>query len=70
MPLEIAVNRGQQQPENMGSFNDLEDALAEFNALINRRNWHQDVTTIALMDTEKKQCLAQYALQDFNHSEI
>ena len=37
----------------MGSFNDLEDALAEFNALINRRNWHQDVTTIALMDTEK-----------------
>ena len=69
MPLKIAVKQGQQQSANMGSFDDLEDALTEFNALINRRDWHQDVTTIALMDTDKNQCLAQYALQDFNHSE-
>ena len=69
MPLEIAVKRGQQHSETMGSFDELEDALTEFNALINRRNWHQDVTTIALLDTDKNQCLAQYALQEFNHSE-
>lgn len=69
MPLEITVKRKQQQPEDMGSFNDLEDALTEFNALMNRRNWHKDVTAIALMDTGKNKCLAQYAMQDFNHSE-
>ena len=69
MPLEIVVKQGQQRSENMGSFDDLEDALTEFNALINRRNWHPDVSTIALMDTGKNHCLAQYALQDFNHSE-
>ena len=69
MPLEIAVKHGQQHSETMGSFDELEDALTEFNALINRRNWHQDVTTITLLDTDKKQCLAQYALQEFNHSE-
>ena len=69
MPLEIAVRQGQQIKERMGSFDELEDALTEFNALINRRNWHQDVTTISLMDTDKNKCLAQYALQEFNHSE-
>ena len=41
MPLEITVKRKQQQPEDMGSFNDLEDALTEFNALMNRRNMAQ-----------------------------
>ena len=55
--------------ESMGSFDDLEDALTEFNELINRRNWHQSVTNISLTDTDKNKCLAQYALQDFNHSE-
>ena len=55
--------------ESMGSFDDLEDALTEFNELINRRNWHQSVTTISLTDTDKDKCLAQYALQEFNHSE-
>ena len=70
MPLEIAVRQGEQTTERIGSFGDLEDALAEFNALINRRNWHQSVTTIALTDTDKNQRLAQYALQEFNHSEI
>ena len=69
MPLEIAVKQGQQTMESMGSFEDLEDALTEFNELINRRNWHQSVTTISLTDTDKNKCLAQYALQEFNHSE-
>lgn len=69
MPLDIAVNRRQQASEQVGRFNDLEEALTEFNALINRRDWDQDVTTIALMDTDKNQCLAQYALQDFNYYE-
>tara|TARA_B100000405_G_C16639243_1_gene394229 strand:- start:123 stop:335 length:213 start_codon:yes stop_codon:yes gene_type:complete len=69
MPLEIAVRRGQQTTERMGSFDDLEDALTEFNALINRRNWHQSVTIISLTDTDNNKCLAQYALQEFNHSE-
>ena len=69
MPLEIAVRQGPQSTESIGVFDDLEDALTEFNELINRRNWHQSVTTIALTDTEKNKCLAQYALQDFNHSE-
>ncbi len=69
MPLEIAVKQGQQTMESMGSFDDLEDALTEFNELINRRNWHQSVTTISLTDTDKNKCLAQYALQEFNHSE-
>ncbi|QNI97412.1 hypothetical protein SynRS9902_01522 [Synechococcus sp. RS9902] len=55
--------------ESMGSFDDLEDALTEFNELINRRNWHQSVTTISLTDTDQNKCLAQYALQEFNHSE-
>ena len=55
--------------ESMGSFDDLEDALTEFNELINRRNWHQSVTTISLTDTDKNKCLAKYALQEFNHSE-
>ena len=55
--------------ESMGSFDDLEVALNEFNELINRRNWHQSVTTISLTDTDKSKCLAQYALQEFNHSE-
>ena len=55
--------------ESMGSFDDLEDALTEFNELINRRNWHQSVTTISLTDTDKNKRLAQYALQEFNHSE-
>ena len=69
MPLEITVKEGHQITETMGSFDDLEDALTEFNEMINRRNWHQSVTTIALSDTEKNKCLAQYALQEFNHSE-
>ena len=69
MPLNIVVNREQQASENVGHFDDLEEALTEFNALINRRDWDQHVTTIALMETAKNQCLAQYALQDFNHSE-
>ena len=69
MPLEITVKEGQQTTETMGSFEDLEDALTEFNELINRRNWHPGVTAIALSDTDKNKCLAQYALQDFNHSE-
>ena len=69
MPLEITVKGGPQHSESMSGFEDLEDALTEFNALINRRNWHQNVTTIALFDTDKDKCLAQYALQDFNHSE-
>jgi len=71
MPLEIAVKQGQQtmEMESMGGFDDLEDALTEFNELINRRNWHQSVTTISLTDTDKDKCLAQYALQEFNHSE-
>ena len=69
MPLEIAVKQGPQSLESMGVFDDLEDALTEFNELINRRNWDQSVTTISLTDTEKNKCLAQYALQEFNHSE-
>ena len=69
MPLEIAVNQGQQKLETMGIFDDLEDALTDFNELINRRNWPPNVTTISLTDTDKNQCLAQYALQEFNHSE-
>ena len=69
MPLEITVKEGKQTTETMGSFDDLEDALTEFNELINRRNWHPSVTTIALSDTDKNKCLAQYALQEFNHSE-
>ena len=44
--------------ESMGGFDDLEDALTEFNELINRRNWHQSVTTISLTDTDKDKCLA------------
>ena len=64
MPLEIAVKQGQQTMESMGSFDDLEDALTEFNELINRRNWHQSVTNITLTDTDKNKCLAQYALQE------
>ena len=69
MPLEIAVKQGQQTIESMCSFDDFEDALNEFNELINRRNWHQSFTTIVLTDTDKNKCLAQYALQEFNHSE-
>ena len=68
MSLEIAVKQGQQTTDTIGGFDDLEDALTEFNELINRRNWHQSVTTIALNDTDKNKCLAQYALQEFNHS--
>ena len=69
MPLEIAVRKGQERPESVGVFDELEDALTEFNELINRRNWHQRVTTISLTDTDQNKCLAQYALQEFNHSE-
>ena len=69
MPLEISVKQGQHTTENMGYFDDLEDALTEFNELINRRNWHPSVTNIALTDTDKDQCLAQYALQDFNYAD-
>ena len=69
MPLEITVKHGKQTIESMGSFDDLEDALTEFNELINRRNWHPSVTTIALSDTDKSKGLAQFALQEFNHSE-
>ena len=69
MPLEIAVNQGQQKMESKGSFDDLEDALNHFNELINLRNWQPSVTTISLTDTDKNQCLAQYALQEFNYSE-
>ena len=53
MPLEIAVKQGQQSMESIGSFDDLEDALTEFNELIKRRNWHENVTTISLTDTDK-----------------
>ena len=69
MTLEIAVRKGEECHESVGVFDDLEDALTEFNELINRRNWHQSVTTISLTDTDKNKCLAQYALQEFNHSE-
>mgnify|MGYP001189674752 CR=1 FL=1 len=69
MPLEIEVRQGQQSIESIGVFDDLEDALTEFNELINRRNWDQSVTTISLTDTDKNKRLAQYALQDFNHAE-
>ena len=66
---EIAVKQGQQTIESIGGFDELEDALTKFNELINRRNWHQSVTTISLTDTDKNKRLAQYALQDFNHTE-
>ena len=69
MPLEIAITQGLNNPESMEIFDDLEDALGEFNELINRRNWQKSVTTISLTDTDKKKCLAQYALQEFNHCE-
>ena len=69
MPLEIEVRQGQQSIESIGVFDDLEDALTEFNELINRRNWDQSVTTISLTDTDKNKRLAQYALQEFNHSQ-
>ncbi|AII49319.1 hypothetical protein KR52_09200 [Synechococcus sp. KORDI-52] len=69
MPLEIAVMQGKQTKEIAGCFDDLEEALSEFNELINRRNWNQSVTAISLTDTDKNKCLAQYALQDFNHSQ-
>ena len=69
MPLEIAVMQGKQVKESAGCFDDLEEALSEFNELINRRNWNQSVTTISLTDTGKNKCLAQYALQDFNYSQ-
>ena len=69
MPLEISVKQGQNTTESMGCFDDLEEALTEFNELINRRNWHPSVTNIALTDTDKDQCLAQYALQDFNYAD-
>ena len=69
MPLEIAVKQGQQSMESMGSFDDLEEALSEFNELINRRNWHQSVTTISLTYTDKNKCLSQYELQEINYSE-
>ena len=55
--------------ESLRGFDDLEDTLTEFNECTNRRNWHQSVTTISLTDTDKNKCLAQYALQEFNHSE-
>ena len=48
------------------SFDDLEEALNEFNELINRRNWHQSVTTISLTDTEKNKCLAGLTDQAFS----
>ena len=70
MSLEISIRQEAGGPEGMGVFDELEDALTAFNELINRRNWDQSVTTIALMDTDKNQCLAQYALQEFNHSEV
>ena len=69
MRLEIAIKKGQQELEKMGVFDDLEEALTEFNELMNRRNWDQSVTAISLTDTNKKKCLAQYALQEFNYSE-
>ena len=70
MSLKISIRQEAGGPEGMGVFDELEDALTAFNELINRRNWDQSVTTIALMDTDKNQCLAQYALQEFNHSEV
>jgi len=70
MSLEISIRQEAGDPEGMGVFDELEDALTAFNELINRRNWDQSVTTIALMDTDKNKCLAQYALQEFNHSEV
>ena len=69
MPLEIAVRHGLESSESVGVFDELEDALTKFNELINRRNWDQRVTTISLTDTDQNKCLAQYALQEFNHSE-
>ena len=69
MALEISVKQAHQTIKGIGSFEDLEDALTEFNELINRRNWHKTVTTITLDDTDKNKCLAQYALQEFNYSE-
>ena len=69
MPLEIAVRHGLESSESVEVFDELEDALTKFNELINRRNWDQRVTTISLTDTDQNKCLAQYALQEFNHSE-
>ena len=60
MPLEIAVRQGPQSIESIGVFDDLEEALTEFNELINRRNWHQSVTTISLTDTDKNKRLAHH----------
>ena len=53
----------------MGDYEDLDDAMEAFNALINRRNWSESDLVVALSDRRSGKRLAQYGLQDFNYEQ-
>ena len=65
MAFRISVGDDSRQYRQVGDYEDLDDAMEAFNALINRRNWSSDLV-VALSDRRSKQ-LAQYGLQDFNY---
>ena len=56
-----------RQYRQVGDYEDLDDAMEAFNALINRRNWSESDLVVALSDRRSGKRLAQYGLQDFNY---
>ena len=69
MAFRISVGDDSRQYRQVGDFEDLDDAMEAFNALINRRNWSESDLVVALSDRRSGKRLAQYGLQDFNYEQ-
>ena len=67
MAFRISVGDDSRQYRQVGDYEDLDDAMEAFNALINRRNWSESDLVVALSDRRSGKRLAQYGLQDFNY---
>ena len=69
MAFRISVGEDSRQYRQVGDYEDLDDAMEAFNALINRRNWSESDLVVALSDRRSGKRLAQYGLQDFNYEQ-
>ena len=69
MAFRISVGDDSRQYRQVGDYDELDDALEAFNALINRRDWSESDLVVAMSDCRSGKRLAQYGLQDFNYQQ-
>ena len=58
MAFRISVGDDSRQYRQVGDYEDLDDAMEAFNALINRRNWSESDLVVALSDRRSGKRLA------------